>query len=228
MKKNIFLVVGVGLSGCIPGFAYAEVFSTGSENADTILQWLTTIISIASVVANVTPTPVDNGGVRLLSLLVNIAAANWKQIKDAWGSAKNLAIGAMVPMIVGLSIVASQNADAAVCAADPAIACPKYSLCGQWVLATTREDGSAYPVSEQKNIIFAVGDSEFTLPPTQARYDFLVPKGKSLPAGTVISVWSVDVSGTPSSKKSFCETASSISGEKFPPAAPSGLKVTAN
>lgn len=215
MKK--LMLCGVFLSVCaFP--ALADVISTGSDKADSILQWLTSIVTIASIIANVTPTPVDNGGVKILSLLINIAAANWKQIKEAWsGSDQNNLKGLVLIPFALLISMSAQNADAATQI--------KFSC----TAPVTREDGSALDASMlagfklYKNATAVDNKVE----PVCANLVYAIVPGACVLKTDVFTVTAIDTSGNESK---FSNAWSLTQNECRPyakPSPPTGLNASA-
>lgn len=228
MKKSI-----VYLSMCVlwvlslPAWADATPLSTGSGDLDVILQWLTSIITVASLVANFTPTPVDNAGVRVLSLVVNLAAANWKQVSGAWSDRNKIgAVGWLAPALLAAMLsTGSGRVDAAACAPLAGAGCPAGTLCLGIEPATTRKDGSLLPASEIKNYELWVGSVVLPLlAPNQLTINYSVPAGTTLGTDVVVSGWTIDTDGLRSETASTCTNPVAITVKKPPPLAP-GLRV---
>ena len=69
---------------CASQPVYAEVITTGSERVDSFLQWLTSVTTAFSFVANFIPTPSRATRRRWMSILVNVLAGNWVHVKEAF------------------------------------------------------------------------------------------------------------------------------------------------
>lgn len=193
------------------GDAFAEVITTGSENADTILQWLTSIVTVASLVANFTPSPVDNNGVKLLSLIVNLAAANWKQLREAWKGVDKLAIGGV--LLFGMML---QSPDAS--AASVSLTC---------TAPTTRADGAALPASAIAGYSFFVDGVKLNSAlVTNCAYLFAVPSGQCMTVARLFTVTATDTNGNESVASVTASLAADQCTPEAKPSAPGGLKAS--
>ncbi len=223
-SRKIFFVLSLAL--CVFSVpAVAEVISTGSESADSVLQWLTTIVTMASLVANFTPSPVDNAGVRVLSLLINLAAANWRQISKAWGGRDVLAWALPAVLVLGVAGGAGE-ASAAVCPAAQGITCPAYTVCIQAVMPVDRADGSPFSVSELRRYELSIADRPFVIAPgAKVRFDYALAPDEVLVSGTVLTLVAVDMAERKGAAAA-CTLAKAVSGPPKPAPGVPALSVT--
>lgn len=203
----------------IAAVADPQLITTGSAELDVTLQWLTSLVTLASIVANFTPSPVDNAGVKILSIVVNFFAGNWKQIQAAWTDRNK--IGAYVIFASGLTLLVALSPSQAVAASCAIVggSCPAGTLCARWPQATTRKSGAALPANEIKGYKIAIDGTMLPLTATLS-LNYAVPEGTTLSTATVVQIWTVDSTDQQSETPFSCTLPVAITVPKSPPLAP--------
>jgi hypothetical protein len=107
------------------------------------------------------------------------------------------------------------------------ISCPAYAVCASWTQPTTRENAVPLPLSELSSVEISLGAKVIgNVAADKTQLIYPIPTDTVFPAGTVMSSVAIDTVGN-RSKPFSCTFPAAFSGPKYPPSAPTNVKVTA-
>jgi hypothetical protein len=191
---------------CFPFFSFADVISTGSAQADTTLQWITSAVTVFSILANFTNTTTDNKVVRVASVLIHIFAGNWKPLKGAWTGAAGFALA----VLIGCALLAPNSA----LAASVKLTCDA---------PTTRESGAVLDPAEVAGYSFYL-DGKLIGSGNACTFIYPVPEGVALTAANTFGVTATDKSAPPLTSAPGTAASPITSTPKTAPAKPGNVK----